>query len=155
MITDYGNVILENEYAEIHLSPNINVLSMQNGMIGLADSDNGIGTALCLFNITKDQIEVIPVTAKIKINGLALCEPFANVSEGDVLTIDGFTYNVTFVPNSFDHLNKIIDFYLDGVLPEFIDIKNIFSQYAEQISLTDKQAALIFASIDIPDLYEE
>ena len=42
--------------------------------------------------------------------------------------------------------------FLDGTLPDYFDIQKMFVEYAINKRITNKQAAFILASIDVPEL---
>lgn len=152
MISDYGFLCLCSEKEELLLDYGMNMIACHNENAIKIKPEQGMGSVACIINITSDNIEIMPMpTMSLTLNGdnLSVSTP---LKENDVIQIGLVAYKVLFKAFGFEQLDVLIEQYLDGQLPSYLSIANLFLEYAKYINITDKQAAFILASIDIPEL---
>ena len=150
MISNYGFFCLANDTYELALDVDINTVSYDNGKLKKTTPEQGLANIVCIINVTDKNIEILPYS-QVKVNGEIIHSNFL-IKENDVIQVGLVKFKLLFKPYNFEKLDSLIDLYLDGQLPHFLSATNLFVQYADYLNITDKQAAFILASIDIPEL---
>lgn len=152
MINDYGTICFQSKKCKLKLNFGMNMLAHTDATLKQIQPENGIGSSVCLVNLTTDSIEIMPMpTTELYINdNRVMCS--ASLRENDIVRIQNEQYTVIFEAETFEKLDALVDLYLDDQLPSFLSVSNMFISYANFINITDKQAAFILASIDIPEL---
>lgn len=150
MISDYGFLCLANDNYELALDVGINTVSLDNGKLKKATPEQGMANIVCIINVTNENVEILPFS-QVEVND-EIIRSNLSIKENDVIRVGLVKCKLLFKTYSFEKLDSLIDCYLDGNLPQFLSVTNLFVQYAVCLNITDKQAAFILASIDIPEL---
>lgn len=150
MINDYGFLCLCNETEELLLDYGMNMIACHEGKAIKIKPEQGMSSVACIINITNDNIEIMPIMPLI-LNGdnVFISTP---IKENDILQIGSAMCKLIFRASGFKQLDALVEQYLDGQLPPYLSVANLFVEYAKHLNITDKQAAFILASIDIPEL---
>ncbi len=148
-IEEYGYFCLEYRNSKERLLYKNNFISLEKS---LHVSETPISGSLMSISINDSEISVINLSQEVRVNGIMQTSPLFTVKESDSITINEKSLQLLFVANSNDKLDELLDMFLDGTLPDYFDVQKMFVEYAINKRITNKQAAFILASIDVPEL---
>lgn len=148
-IEEYGYFNLEYGDEKERLEYRNNFVSLSGG---IHITETPASDSLISISINENDISVMNLNQEVLLNGLLQTVSLFTIKESDIISINGNNICLRFETKSEGKLNDLLDMFLDGTLPDYFDVQKMFIEYAENKRITNKQAAFILASIDVPEL---
>lgn len=146
---NFGCFYFKNYNYSAELIYKTNYISLRDS---ITVSDSLVADTIIAITIDSQKITVVNIDQEVYVNDVLQLKTRFHIKENDRIRINGNEYRVVFKSTSIQKLVELIDMFLDGTLPEYFDVQNLFMEYAKEKRITNKQAAMILASIDIPEL---